>query len=66
MNARSAADGITVDLGQMRGVVIDQIKQTATVQGEIQCVLPACPCSACLAGMTELLLASVLGNNLVL
>ena len=33
IHARSAADGITVDLSQMRGVVVDPVQQIATVQG---------------------------------
>jgi len=33
INARSAADGLTVDLSQMRGVVVDPVQQTAVAQG---------------------------------
>ncbi len=33
INARSADDGLTVDLSQMRGVVVDPVQQTAVVQG---------------------------------
>ena len=37
INARSAADGLTVDLSQMRGVVVDPVQQTAAVQGANFC-----------------------------
>ena len=52
INARSAADGLTVDLSQMRGVVVDPVQQTAVVQGadsgfdympDPLCPLPARP-----------------------
>ena len=33
INARSANNGLTVDLSQMRGVVVDPVQQTAVVQG---------------------------------
>ncbi len=33
INARSANDGLTVDMTQMRGVVVDPVQQTAVVQG---------------------------------
>lgn len=33
IKARSAGNGITVDLSQMRSVVVDPVKQTASVQG---------------------------------
>ena len=33
VNARNAADGITVDLSNMRNVTIDPVQQTAVAQG---------------------------------
>ena len=33
INARNANNGLTVDMTQMRGVVVDPVQQTAVVQG---------------------------------
>ena len=38
IKARSAGNGITVDLSQMRSVVVDPVKQTASVQGNFTSV----------------------------
>ena len=40
INARSADKGLTVDLRQMRGVVVDPVQQTAVVQGPAPLLLP--------------------------
>ena len=40
INARSADNGLTVDMSQMRGVVVDPVQQTAVVQGPAPLLLP--------------------------
>ena len=34
INSKNAESGLTVDLSQMRGVVVDPVQQTAVVQGK--------------------------------
>lgn len=47
INARSADNGLTVDMSQMRGVVVDPVQQTAVVQGPalLSCLDLALPLS---------------------
>lgn len=35
VNERSAAGGITVDLREMRGIIVDPVQQTAVAQGAL-------------------------------